>query len=66
MPMRDFYFPAIVNDQPWQRWQRAVVDAFYSRFEGVLADGSPPNTDRHTWQRRGERKCLATAAVGDA
>ena len=66
MRMRDFYFPAIIDNQPWQRWQRAIVDAIRNQLDGTLLPLSPMEVDWESWRSHYERDRLAAAAADGA
>ena len=66
MEVREFYLPAIVSNQPWQRWQRAVVDVIRNQFDGALADTSLEDVDWESWRRYYEQGRSAPAAVNHA
>jgi hypothetical protein len=66
MKIREFYLPAIVNNQPWPRWQRAVVDIIRNQFDGALADTTPEDVDSEAWRRYYEQGRSAPAAVKHA
>ncbi len=66
MQVREFYLPAIVNNQPWQRWQRAVVDLIRDQFDGALADTSLADVDWEAWRGYYEQGRSASAAVNHA
>ena len=66
MRSRDFYLPAILNDQPWQRWQRAVVEVIRDQFDGALSDTRLDDVDWESWRRYYEQGRSAPAAVNQA
>jgi hypothetical protein len=66
--MEDHEFNALVaaNSQPWQRWQRAVVDVIRNQFDGALADTSLEDVDWEAWRRFYEQGRSAPSAVNHA
>lgn len=66
MICRDFYLPSMLNNQRWQRWQRAVVDIIRNQFDGALSDTALDDVDWPSWRRYYEQGRSAPAAVNQA